>query len=272
MNNILNLQLLLTENISTVLKNDTSLFSFKSENQLINNIIVNFHDFFIKDFTNTKAMLESNLFRNDIDTDANNSLIKDFLSDLLQTKDSKDPKTHKKNIHISSVYQDTLLKINEDLIYYFNTSATLSKYVRILIFNYSKLSRVEREKIVYRDFIKTIENSLLTQHMIKIQTHDNRLITVSPYKIYDLFDGEFLMLAGEDNKSNIITVRLTNIKSIITLNNKKPFSDENITYIKEKTAAKLDLKNLVATVGLDNDNLFETYDNLANILKLLKRS
>ena len=73
---------------------------------------------------------------------------------------------------------ETDSECEEDLYY-----SSRGKYIKCVIEEYSRLSYIEREKIYYNNWVKSINEAIKSENQLRIATKDNKIYSVYPYDL-----------------------------------------------------------------------------------------
>ena len=251
----LDLQILFDRTTLQSLENDLGFYGFKFFNDMANTIIVNYYQSY---FDTSKILLER--IKPLLTEHLNNpqmllSLEQQLLSIIIERDDTKELKTIKKKIHISHKYEsefDTLQLMMDSL---FGNTLALSTLLRMMLVTFSKLTRTEKEKILFKDTLESIEKLIKKQVLIKVKTKQNELIELLPYDIFDPFDHDVLFLVGELKSNQLRTFRISSIKNVISTYEKMDKSTKNVEYYENVKKMKFDLSNLTSFIDLDSKNI-----------------
>lgn len=227
------INLYLDKDLFQNLENDMFSFGFYNEkheplrNKFINTVIVNYFELYERKLNakvkEINTLLDGYLPKNaDIDTKKLINGIKELLNnaDESQTKNKKYSFALKPTKYSSS----TINAINN---HYLKTN-TLSGYIRELLLSYSKLSRVEREAIVFKDNVEIIKKAIKENKKLLITTRSSNTYPVSPYKLMKDKVGlsNYLLALGSDNKP--YSFRVSKLSNPYCLDEIQPTIPENI--------------------------------------------
>jgi hypothetical protein len=135
-----------------------------------------------------------------------------------------------------------------------NTLAT-STILRMLLVSFSKLTRTEKEKIIFKETLEKIAELIQNEIIIKVKTNNHELIELLPYDVFDPFDHDVLFLVGEIPSHQLRTIRLSTIKNVISTFNRMDKTTKNFEYYESVKKMKFDLSNLTSFIDLDSENI-----------------
>ena len=196
-----------------ILSNDMEKFSFSKNNKLqqnafLNILINNYYQEFIKTKENQINLIE-NVLR---DCDKDSKSLAALIAEKLSKNDTKDLKPFSvtlnfKPSHIAS-------SAIEYVCYYCLKDYSLSEFLRMLLVSYTRLHPLVREKIIFKDFVENINQSINKGVNIIYRLKENSSLKqgrpiVMVNSKEELFN--YVILKKDDA---IISVKLSNFKYI----------------------------------------------------------
>ena len=134
--------------------------------------------------------------------------------------------------------------------------------LRHLIIQYTKLSRSEREIVLFDNQIAIIKEAIKKAKVIQIHLVNNNIIKFNPYEIINPLDDEGNYLFGEvENSADAIAIHT--IKHIVILNETAEIKDESKTLLKK-------LKNL--KFNYDKLSEYASSNILNKVIQIQKRT
>lgn len=236
-------QIRLDELTYKILYSDYLYFKKRSLNTLVNDIIKQYQIDFInlqnKLYREIKKILESS----DLDEKAINNLASELLTlDLKITNNTLGKKSKPLKIHINYRYENYFFNL-EQLLKKYNNNIGFGEMLRYLIFQYTKLSRSEREAILFSNQIAILKEALKKNRKIQIHLTNNAYIIFNPYEIINPLDDEGNYLFGEkDNIAEAIAIHT--IKHIVILSEDSSISADSIEILSNLKTLKFDYQKL----------------------------
>lgn len=229
------INLYLTNEIYQNLEEDIESFNYIDKNgkprrnSFINTIIVNYFEQYEINENKNKEDMENviyNHFPNHSKKDID-KLIKEFLEVANNRQESKD-KDKKITFALKPTKQSSST-INS-IMFKYSVNTSTSGYIRELIHSYTKLKRVDREIIIFKDIYDEVLKAinLNTTSIVKIKS-SGKTYEVSPYKIMRDKSGleNYLLALGSDDRP--YSFRLSNLEiASCTVTKQKPMSKDII--------------------------------------------
>lgn len=215
-----------------ILSNDMEKFSFSKNNKLqqnafLNILINNYYQEFIKIKENQINLIE-NVLR---DCDKDSKSLAALIAEKLAKNDTKDLKPFSvtlnfKPSHIAS-------SAIEYICYYCLKDYSLSEFLRMLLVSYTRLHPLVREKIIFKDFVESINQSIKKGVNIIYRLKENSslkqgLPIVMVNSKEELFN--YVILKKEDA---IISVKLSNFKYINLIKEHYDLSQKDLDIVEK---------------------------------------
>jgi hypothetical protein len=225
-----------TKRVSTILEKDAETFEFfKNKNYALNKnaflteLILNYFNQFeqSRKHLNTKIfkILDSNIFlQKDILQNLSSVLTNEVQSEMYAEKNEKfnnliSLKPTKKSEQQINYIQSYLLK-----------DCSLSEYFRNMLTSYSLLPQDKREEIIFKPQFDVISKAIKTKRKIFITTFGNNRIEASPYQFAITKEEIHLYLLFQNKNGNMLSIKLSRIKSATILNQSCEFNDLSKDY------------------------------------------
>lgn len=215
-----------------ILSNDMEKFSFSKNNKLqqnafLNILINNYYQEFIKTKENQINLIE-NVLR---DCDKDSKSLAALIAEKLAKNDTKDLKPFSvtlnfKPSHIAS-------SAIEYICYYCLKDYSLSEFLRMLLVSYTRLHPLVREKIIFKDFVESINQSIIKGVNIIYRLKENSSLKqgrpiVMVNSKEELFN--YVILRKEDA---IISVKLSNFKYINLIKEHYDLSQKDLDIVEK---------------------------------------
>ncbi len=215
-----------------ILSNDMEKFSFSKNNKLqqnafLNILINNYYQEFIKTKENQINLIE-NVLR---DCDKDSKSLAALIAEKLAKNDTKDLKPFSvtlnfKPSHIAS-------SAIEYICYYCLKDYSLSEFLRMLLVSYTRLHPLVREKIIFKDFVENINQSIKKGVNIIYRLKENSSLKqgrpiVMVNSKEELFN--YVILKKEDA---IISVKLSNFKYINLIKEHYDLSQKDLDIVEK---------------------------------------
>ena len=215
-----------------ILSNDMEKFSFSKNNKLqqnafLNILINNYYQEFIKTKENQINLIE-NVLR---DCDKDSKSLAALIAEKLAKNDTKDLKPFSvtlnfKPSHIAS-------SAIEYICYYCLKDYSLSEFLRMLLVNYTRLHPLVREKIIFKDFVENINQSINKGVNIIYRLKENSSLKqgrpiVMVNSKEELFN--YVILKKDDA---IISVKLSNFKYISLIKEHYDLSKKDLDIVEK---------------------------------------
>ena len=236
-----------------IINEDIALFYETSFSGIINRIL--------KNYDNTKASLsyvakeaanQFDLIFDDINT--NPEMKRKYIDQAIdEAKKSlyHFPKDISKKIRLQNSVYEELYNYNWPENKY---NISPGSYIKAVLEDYSRKTFYEREQIVYRDYIETIQNSITNKRQLKISyttaSGIQNTFIIKPYRMSNKYETTYNYLIGtsvqEDSIATYRISRITNVKEIkqngkIKDNKKieKEISDKGIQFLSSGDCEKI---------------------------------
>lgn len=215
-----------------ILSNDMEKFSFSKNNKLqqnafLNILINNYYQEFIKTKENQINLIE-NVLR---DCDKDSKSLAALIAEKLAKNDAKDLKPFSvtlnfKPSHIAS-------SAIEYICYYCLKDYSLSEFLRMLLVSYTRLHPLVREKIIFKDFVESINQSIKKGVNIIYRLKENSSLKqgrpiVMVNSKEELFN--YVILKKDDA---IISVKLSNFKYISLIKEHYDLSQKDLDIVEK---------------------------------------
>lgn len=215
-----------------ILSNDMEKFSFSKNNKLqqnafLNILINNYYQEFIKIKENQINLIE-NVLR---DCDKDSKSLAALIAEKLAKNDTKDLKPFSvtlnfKPSHIAS-------SAIEYICYYCLKDYSLSEFLRMLLVSYTRLHPLVREKIIFKDFVESINQSIKKGVNIIYRLKENSSLKqgrpiVMVNSKEELFN--YVILKKDDA---IISVKLSNFKYINLIKEHYDLSQKDLDIVEK---------------------------------------
>ena len=215
-----------------ILSNDMEKFSFSKNNKLqqnafLNILINNYYQEFIKTKENQINLIE-NVLR---DCDKDSKSLAALIAEKLSKNDTKDLKPFSvtlnfKPSHIAS-------SAIEYICYYCLKDYSLSEFLRMLLVSYTRLHPLVREKIIFKDFVESINQSIKKGVNIIYRLKENSSLKqgrpiVMVNSKEELFN--YVILKKDDA---IISVKLSNFKYINLIKEHYDLSQKDLDIVEK---------------------------------------
>ena len=215
-----------------ILSNDMEKFSFSKNNKLqqnafLNILINNYYQEFIKTKENQINLIE-NVLR---DCDKDSKSLAALIAEKLAKNDTKDLKPFSvtlnfKPSHIAS-------SAIEYICYYCLKDYSLSEFLRMLLVSYTRLHPLVREKIIFKDFVESINQSIKKGVNIIYRLKENSSLKqgrpiVMVNSKEELFN--YVILKKDDA---IISVKLSNFKYINLIKEHYDLSQKDLDIVEK---------------------------------------
>lgn len=215
-----------------ILSNDMEKFSFSKNNKLqqnafLNILINNYYQEFIKTKENQINLIE-NVLR---DCDKGSKSLAALIAEKLAKNDTKDLKPFSvtlnfKPSHIAS-------SAIEYICYYCLKDYSLSEFLRMLLVSYTRLHPLVREKIIFKDFVENINQSIKKGVNIIYRLKENASLKqgrpiVMVNSKEELFN--YVILKKDDA---IISVKLSNFKYINLIKEHYDLSQKDLDIVEK---------------------------------------
>ncbi len=196
------------------LTDDALFFNLGSVHQFSKTVILKSYIYFLNDLVKKRNKLNKVLSDIVIDKRTTSMAVQETLKIYLDFEDTKEKKNRMTSI---------TLRINRnekkdfiDMYGYYQKAIPdnitgFTTVIRILLYQYAKHSRIERELILFGSQHKKIEQAIKEKYQISIVTQENQVIAMNPYKLI-FFGDECRFLVGERvNSSDTLSIRLSRI-------------------------------------------------------------
>ena len=215
-----------------ILSNDMEKFSFSKNNKLqqnafLNILINNYYQEFIK-IKEIQINLIENVLR---DCDKDSKSLAALIAEKLAKNDTKDLKPFSvtlnfKPSHIAS-------SAIEYICYYCLKDYSLSEFLRMLLVSYTRLHPLVREKIIFKDFVESINQSIKKGVNIIYRLKENSSLKqgrpiVMVNSKEELFN--YVILKKDDA---IISVKLSNFKYINLIKEHYDLSQKDLDIVEK---------------------------------------
>lgn len=215
-----------------ILSNDMEKFSFSKNNKLqqnafLNILINNYYQEFIKTKENQINLIE-NVLR---DCDKDSKSLAALIAEKLAKNDTKDLKPFSvtlnfKPSHIAS-------SAIEYICYYCLKDYSLSEFLRMLLVSYTRLHPLVREKIIFKDLVESINQSIKKGVNIIYRLKENSSLKqgrpiVMVNSKEELFN--YVILKKDDA---IISVKLSNFKYINLIKEHYDLSQKDLDIVEK---------------------------------------
>lgn len=245
-----------------ILYGDYLYFNKRSVNALINDIIkqynVDFQKKQIKKYQDIQSILKTSKSAIS-DIDSLTSLI--LTLDLKEGNETLGKKIKPIKIHINYRYEQYFINL-EQVLYKYNNNIGFAEIIRYLIIQYTKLSRSEREAILYQENIDNIKQAIKQNNTTKMHLTSGEVIIFNPHEIINPLDDEGNYIFGEEDQ-NAQAIALHTIKHITILDKKQNISSASLEILKQLKNLKFNYQKL---------SQFASKDIIQKVIQLQKRT
>lgn len=201
------------------LKEDAEFFQLGSIHQFSKFVIKKSYKSFLKTLAEKQKKLKKELSLFLKDSDLLEQTLQASKRVFLSFEDTKEIKSKKDGITLR-INQDELFEFSTMYREYVSTGIEqvhgFSSFLRILLFQYTRLSRIEREQLLFETSYDAILNAIRNNVILHLQLRDQTLMFVLPYKIVR-FGDECHFLVGDDTVINeTVSIRLSRIVHLST--------------------------------------------------------
>jgi hypothetical protein len=255
------IKILLDVKTYQTLKDDSLFLGFESEHQLSKKIIFDSFKNFQKELIHKKETLFHAL-RNELYDDTKTKIaVNQSLKILFNSVDTDRGKNSKSSITLRMNKGDQADYLN--IIDFHRSSGldetiTLTQYLRTFLIQYARLSRIERELIIYKNQYQSILKAIKKKFQINLQTKAQKIITIKPYQ-FIYFGDECHFLIGDTIETNqTFSIRLSRILDISHHDDIQfdKISEDTIALVKTYENGQFQYSALSS--GLDIDNVLHT--------------
>jgi hypothetical protein len=199
------------------LNDDALFFNLGSVHQFSKIVILKSYMNFLDDIIKKRNKLIKVLSDVVVDKKRSSIAVQETLKAYLDFENTSEKKDKKTSITLR-INRNEKADFIDMLSYYQkaipDNSTGLTTVIRILLYQYTKHSRIEREMILFGSQYGKIKRAIKEKYQISIVTQDNKVITMKPYKLI-LFGDECQFLVGDKVSSNdTISIRLSRIIDI----------------------------------------------------------
>jgi hypothetical protein len=255
------IKILLDVKTYQTLKDDALFLGFESEHQLSKKIIFDSFKNFQKELIHKKETLFHAL-RNELYDDTKTKIaVNQSLKILFNSVDTDRGKNSKSSITLrmnKGDQADFLSIIDFHHVSGLDETITLTQYLRTFLIQYARLSRIERELIIYKNQYQSILKAIKKKFQINLQTKAQKIITIKPYQ-FIYFGDECHFLIGDTIETNqTFSIRLSRILDISHHDDIQfdKISEDTIALVKTYENGQFQYSELSS--GLDTDNVLHT--------------
>lgn len=249
-----NMQLRIDQLTYDILYSDYQYFGFKSMNLLINHIISRYAKSYIKELERKQDSI-SNILNNYLsDHYKKNHLLKDLLTDHFKQQENIEKKNKALKIHVNSSHEYDFIYIMKKTEIYQNDIG-FPEIIRDILYKYSKMSRAQRELVLYQDIYHRINHAIEKKHAIELYIDNHIYKVFHPYRFIHPLDDEGYYILGETLGQRTEAIPLHMIKKTIELIETSQTSTETIRLFKEMNETKFSYSILAKA---SSTNIIET--------------
>ncbi|MBQ0066052.1 MAG: WYL domain-containing protein [Firmicutes bacterium] len=206
------------------------------KSSFISHVIIHYFDDYIQKYDTLKDVILNAIKKEDanypLDRIQMENVVWTIMEHIERNKYSvqkKEKKEVKINIRIGKANGEDL----ENIIEHTPPGSDVSSFLRSILISYLSLPKNEREKIVYADLIKKIENAIKNDYKIRFQTNYKKYIA-SPMEISASREQLYNYLIFEsDDRKKIQNIHIKNIKSLYVTREKREFSKDFPIYLEK---------------------------------------
>jgi hypothetical protein len=252
------IKILLDKKTFQTLKDDALFFGFASEHQLSKKVLFLSFQTFQRQYESKKESLNNTLRNVIYDDDVRSKAIHSSLKVILHSIDTTQQNDSKSNITLR--FNKTDKEIFMPILDYYTSSGiidliTLSQYLRTFLHQYARLSRIERELIIFKKNYDSIQKILKKKLQINLQTKDNTIITIKPYKFIYFGDECHFLIGDHVSSEHTFGIRLSKILDISHHGDIKFKDISDHTKALVKTYEESNFKYKELSNGLDTDDV-----------------
>ena len=242
MDYIENRKIYLTETIYNRLKNDAQLFDiYKRDkhtvnlNMFLNKLLAGYYDEYSEECSNIRNAIVDELDHHSVNDSYN--IATSILNQIILHDLDNSSETKSKTVSFKPIKNTILLveQIEKEL----NPYDTFSSYFRRMVSKYCEKPIYEREQVIFKDTLSSIQTAIRTKRIILFNTIWNakKIHEAIPYEICVGQDENhnYLLCADIDpnsRKQTVKTIRLNRIASIKTSNKGDALSPEILENLK----------------------------------------
>lgn len=251
--------------INDILETDRNNFNIPTKNAMINKVVFYYLEF---ELDRMKEEIDKNLKKYKINIEAKNII--EFMYDLRKNEGNKEKNEIKLNFRLN---KDTFKKFQNHIIDFEEEKINVSKFFREIFEWYCTKKQYEREKILYKNTIKDIEEQILDKRtlIVEIKTLGNNPVEMVPLGIVTSKNENYSYLLGyseiKNNSSEEMTekftifpTRISNIKKL-TLGKRYEIKEdaiikeENLYLVKKSIQRKANemIKNKIVSYGYSGE-------------------
>lgn len=251
--------------INDILETDRNNFNIPTKNAMINKVVFYYLEF---ELDRMKEEIDKNLKKYKINIEAKNII--EFMYDLRKNEGNKEKNEIKLNFRLN---KDTFKKFQNHIIDFEEEKINVSKFFREIFEWYCTKKQYEREKILYKNTIKDIEEQILDKRtlIVEIKTLGNNPVEMVPLGIVTSKNENYSYLLGyseiKNNSSEEMTekftifpTRISNIKKL-TLGKRYEIKEdaiikeENLYLVKKSIQRKANemIKNRIVSYGYSGE-------------------
>ena len=260
-----NIQLRIDQLTYNILKSDSEYFQFKGLNTLINQVVSSFAFTYISKFEENLLSIKIILERYGVAPSIKEDIARDLLVDKFRGEDNTLKKDRAIKIHVNSSNESDFLYLYQKTAFY-NNQVGFPEVVRSILYEYCKLSKAQREIILFSDTYEKIQNALSNKIMLELYLADKSVVQFNPYAFMNPLDDEGNYLFGEYDDSSPYAIPLHKIKKTIHLSSSSKISNKTIQLYQDTISTKFNYKELSE---LASDNILETVRMLKSLSYLL---
>ena len=206
------------------LQKDCRDFEAKNPNNFINRLVKNYvSDYFssiYKAVPEIQKVLESNGY-----DDRNN--IQEIAKLIAFTKNGINKINGNLNKKLNIKLNNSTVNKAIEALYYGPASLDISAFFRSMFLSYLSFPVYKRERIIYKEELERIEGVIRNNEKLSyVNKEKNQTHVLNPYSVEPSSHELFNYLIGESgNSRNIVSIRLSNIKDIFAIHEKREFSE-----------------------------------------------
>ena len=229
----------LSYNVYHLLQKDMEDFKFylkdgePNKNLFYNTIVKNMINLYRHDMELIREKLSLILDKHISSKDVFNDVLNEIETLYNYTLDDKTNRSH--GYYISFRPSKKLEDLYEEIELYELKNTTISNYFRNIFNKYAKLPQDERERIIFKDELNSIESAIHNKKIIKVKINDSSFDFL-PYVVIRTNDELYNYVVGaikNENRFHCLSLHLYKCINIIKTKNKFEFSDEEINQLNE---------------------------------------
>ncbi|MCV2231233.1 hypothetical protein N7548_00135 [Acholeplasma manati] len=199
---------------SQTLKEDADFFHIGSVHQFSKLVIKKSYKYFLSRLADKDKKLKKELKKIIFDERVLDEVLKVSKKVYLSFEDTPEIK-HKKESITLRINQDEILEFSS--IFRIFKSAGLedvngfTAFLRILLYQYTRLSRIERERMLFSSQYDTIKNAIDKKAILHLQLRDQGLLSIHPYKIIRFGDECHFLIGDGHLTMDTLSIRLSRI-------------------------------------------------------------